>query len=184
MTLLATGLALGLLVSMPPGPNSALCINLASGGIRRAVPLITGAAVTDAAYSLLAASGVLIASQASSDLLALLTPCFLIATAILIWSPSSLSSGTVFGLALVNPATAAIWLSLSSIPALQALSVPDLLLRSLPVALGTAIWFTLLAAVTAKLSLRLDPGLTTRVQRVSAGLLAVMGVLSLVPLLH
>jgi threonine/homoserine/homoserine lactone efflux protein len=184
MTLLATGLVLGFIVSVPPGPNSALCVTLACGGVRRAIPLITGAALTDAAYSLLAASGILIASQAGAEVLAVLTPCFLFATAILFWSPGSRSSKATFGVALLNPATAAIWLSLSSIPALQALSVTDLLLRSLPVALGTAIWFTLLAIATAKLSVRLGPELTTRVQQLSAGLLALMGMLSLAALLQ
>jgi threonine/homoserine/homoserine lactone efflux protein len=184
MTLMATGLALGLIVSVAPGPNSALCVNLACGGVRRAVPLITGAALTDAAYSLLAASGVLIASQASSDALALLTPCFLFLTAILCWSPGSLSPKAAFGVAVLNPATAAIWLSLSSVPALRALSTADVLLRPLPVALGTAIWFTLLALATAKLKVRLGPPLAARLRQLSAALLALMGALSLVSFLH
>lgn len=112
MSFFAMGIALGLVVSIPPGPNTALCIDLACSGVRRAVPLITGAALTDAAYSLLAASGILILSQASSQALAYLAPCFLLGTAVLAWSPKSLSGKMSASVALLNPATAAIWLSL------------------------------------------------------------------------
>lgn len=79
MSLFATGIALGVVVSAPPGPNAALCTNLARGGVRRAFPLIT-AALTDAAYSLMAASGVLLASRASASALALLAPASMIVT--------------------------------------------------------------------------------------------------------
>lgn len=184
MSFLATGIALGLIVSIPPGPNSALCINLASGGIRRAMPLITGAALTDAAYSVLAASGILIASRASTDLLAYLTPAFMLGTAALAWSPATtMSPRTGLGIALLNPATAAIWLSLSSVPAMRALSFPDLVLRSVPVALGTAAWFTLLAVLAARVSVRLSPGGTVRLQKLLAFLLGAAGLASLLPLI-
>ena len=90
--LFATGIALGLMVSVPPGPNTALCINLACDGVRKAVPVITCAALADAAYSLMAASGILIVSQAGTDALAWLTPCFMLGTAVLAWSPALISS--------------------------------------------------------------------------------------------
>ncbi|HMJ72119.1 MAG TPA: LysE family transporter [Solirubrobacterales bacterium] len=183
MNLFATGIVLGIVISVPPGPNAALCIDLARGGVRRAIPLITGAALTDAAYSLLAASGVLIAGRASSSALAVLAPCFLLGTAILFWSPASISPKAAVGIALLNPATAAIWLSLSSTPALRAISTPDLLIRPLPVALGTAAWFTLLAVVSAKLSFRLTPQLTANLRKLLAVSLAVLGLVSLGPIL-
>jgi threonine/homoserine/homoserine lactone efflux protein len=151
--------------------------------MRRAVPLITGAALTDAAYSLLAASGVLIASQASISLLTYLTPFFMLGTALIAWSPSSLPAKAGIGIALFNPATAAIWLSLSSVPALQALSPSDLLLRAVPVALGTAAWFTLLAAAAAKAGARLTPERTAWTQKLLASLLAVAGLVSLAAVL-
>jgi threonine/homoserine/homoserine lactone efflux protein len=179
MTLIVTGIALGLIVSVPPGPNSALCVNLACGGMRRAVPLITGAALTDAAYSLLAASGILIASRAGGGILVYLTPCFMLATALLAWSPSSLPTKVGIGVAFFNPATAAIWLSLSSVPALRALSLADLLLRPIPVALGTAAWFTLLAAAAAKAGARLPPERTVWMQKLLASLLAIAGLVGL-----
>ncbi len=179
MTLIVTGIALGLIVSVPPGPNSALCVNLACGGMRRAVPLITGAALTDAAYSLLAASGVLIASQADVGILVYLTPCFMLVTALLAWYPSSLPAKVGIGVALFNPATAAIWMSLSSMSALRALSLTDLLLRPIPVALGTAAWFTLLAAAAAKAGARLTPERTAWMQKLLASLLAGAGLIGL-----
>jgi threonine/homoserine/homoserine lactone efflux protein len=183
MTWIATGIALGLIVSIPPGPNSTLCFNLACGGMRRAIPLITGAALTDAAYSLLAASGVLIASRADASVLAYLTPIFMLGTALIAWSPSSLPAKAGIGIALFNPATAAIWLSLSSVPALQALSPSELLLRSIPVALGTAAWFTLLAAAGAKAGARLTPERTAWAQKLLASLLAIAGLISLATVL-
>jgi threonine/homoserine/homoserine lactone efflux protein len=183
MNVFLTGMALGLLVSVPPGPNSALCVNLASGGVRRAIPLITGAALTDAAYSLLAALGVLVASQASSSFLALLAPFFMLAAALLVWSPGVLSTKAALGIAVLNPATAAIWISLSSVPAAHALSGSELLLRPLPVALGTAMWFTLLAVLGAKASVHLGPVHTAWMQRLLALTLAGSGLISLSTLL-
>jgi threonine/homoserine/homoserine lactone efflux protein len=121
MSFFAIGIALGLVVSIPPGPNTALCINLACRGVRRAAPLITGAALTDAAYSLLAASGILIVSQASSQVLAYLAPCLLLGTAVLAWSPESLSGKVSAGVAFFNPATAAILLGLAALISLVAL---------------------------------------------------------------
>jgi threonine/homoserine/homoserine lactone efflux protein len=179
MSLLATGIALGFVVSLPPGPNSALCVNLACGGVRRAVPLITGAALTDAAYSLLAASGVLVASRSGAGLLAYLIPFFMLGAAALAWSPSALPSKAVVGIAVLNPATAAIWLSLSSVPSVQAISLPDLLMRPLPVALGTATWFTLLAVLAARTSVRLQAEQIVWMQRLLALGLGAGGLISL-----
>jgi len=147
--------------------------------MRRAIPLITGAALTDAAYSLLAASGVLVASRVGVGVLVYLTPCFMLATALLAWSPSSLSTKAGIGVALFNPATAAIWLSLSSVPALRVLSTTDFLLRPILVALGTAAWFTLLAAAAARAGARLSPARTAWLQKLLASLLAVAGLVGL-----
>jgi threonine/homoserine/homoserine lactone efflux protein len=183
MGLFLTGIALGVVVSVPPGPNSALCVNLASGGFRRAIPLITSAALTDAAYSLLAASGILVASQAGSNILALVIPFFMLVAAVLVWAPDSLSTRAAVGIAVLNPATAAIWISLSSVPAAHAPSASELLLRPLPVALGTAMWFTLLAVLAAKASIRLRPKHTAWMQRLLALTLAVGGLVSLLALL-
>jgi threonine/homoserine/homoserine lactone efflux protein len=183
MGLFLTGIALGIVVSVPPGPNSALCVNLASGGVRRAVPLITGAALTDAAYSLLAASGILFASRASADLLSLLIPLFMLGAAILVWSPAPLSAKAAVGIAVLNPATAAIWISLSSVATAPAPTASELWLRPLPVALGTAMWFTLLAVLAAKASVRLRPEHTAWMQRLLALGLAAGGLVSLMALL-
>lgn len=179
MSLIVTGIALGIVVSVPPGPNSALCLNLASGGVRRAVPLITGAALTDGAYSFLAASGILFASRTSAGVLSLLIPFFMLGAALLVWSPASLSAKAALGIVVFNPATAAIWISLSSIPAAQTPSASELLLRPLPVAIGTAMWFTLLAALAARASVRLRPEHTKWMQRLLAVSLGAAGVLSL-----
>jgi hypothetical protein len=147
------------------------------------MPLITGAALTDAAYSLLAASGVLLASRASSSVLTTLAPFFMLGAAVLVWSPASLSAKAALGIAVLNPATAAIWISLSSVPAAHTLSAPEVLLRPLPVALGTALWFTGLAVLAARASIRLRPEHILAVQRLLAGGLALGGLLSLAAVL-
>lgn len=183
MGLIVTGIALGFMVSIPPGPNSALCMSLASGGVRRAIPLITGAALTDAAYSLLAASGILFASRASSGVLSTLIPFFLLGAAILVWAPGLPSGRAAVGIAVLNPATAAIWIGLSSLPAAHALSTSDLVLRPLPVAFGTATWFTLLALLAARASVRLRPEHTAWVRRLMAMGLGVAGLVGLIALL-
>lgn len=182
MNVAMTGIALGLAVSIPPGPNTALCMNLACGGVRRAVPLIASAALIDATYALLAASGILLANQASSELLAYLAPCFMICVAVLTWSPRWTSPGTAAGIALLNPATAAIWLALSSVPALRVLSLSDLLARALPVALGTAVWFTLLAVAASRLSHRIGTRRTASMQKAFGLLLGALGLSSLLAL--
>lgn len=179
MNLALTGVALGLAVSIPPGPNSMLCMNLACGGTRRTVPLIASAALTDAAYSLLAASGVLFASHASPALFAYLAPCAMIGTAALIWSPRWASPSAAAGIALFNPATAAIWMGLSSAPALRVLSPSDILARALPVAFGTAVWFTLLAVAASRFSRRIGPQHTANMQKVIPVMLGTLGLLSL-----
>lgn len=184
MNVVLTGMALGFVVSIPPGPNAMLCVNLACGGVRKAFPLITSAALTDAMYFLLAASGVLYASRASSELLAYLAPCFTIGAAALAWSPRWASPRAMAGTAVLNPSTAAIWIGLSSLPALRALSLSDVLARALPVALGTAVWFTLLATATARFSRRLDPRHAVMLQKLLATMLGTFGLLGLTGLIH
>lgn len=183
MNLALTGMVLGLAVSIPPGPNSMLCMNLACKGVRRAVPLITTAALTDAAYSLLAASGVLFAARADSALFAYLAPCAMVGTAALIWSPRWTSPTAAAGIALFNPATAAIWIGLSSAPALRVLSPSDLLARALPVAFGTAVWFTLLAVAASRFSRRIGPQHTAGMRKALSFTLGILGLLSLLALL-
>lgn len=178
MGLIATGVALGVVVSAPPGPNTVLCINLARDGVRRAMPVIASAALADAAYSLLAASGILVAARIDAEVLTWLAPCFMLATAVLAWTPASISPRTAAGIVLFNPATIAIWLALSSAPALQALSVTDLLLRPLPVALGTAVWFLLLAVAASRIGLQLSARARVRMQRILAGSLGLLAVAS------
>jgi len=183
MDTIAMGLALGLIVSVPPGPNSILCLNLAADGIKRAAPLIAGAALTDAVYSLLAASGVLLSLQAGVGALAYLAPVFLIATAFLARSTNSLPARAGLAVTVLNPTTAAIWLGLSATPALRSPSLTELLLRPGLVAVGTAAWFLALATLAARVSIRLDASRTARIQQLLSALLAAAAGVSLIALL-
>lgn len=179
MGFFAAGIAMGLLVSIPPGPNSALCLNLASGGVRRAVPLITGAALADAAYSFLAATGLLAAMGLDAQLLSYLAPAFMLGAAIVAWNPELLGARATGMVPLLNPATIAIWAGLSSLPAAHALSLGEALLRPFPVALGTAIWFAALAWASARVSFRMSPGAALVMQRSVACLLGLAGIAGL-----
>ncbi len=184
MTFIAIGLALGFLVSVPPGPNSAVCVSLASGGARRALPLITGAAVTDAAYSMLAASGVLLLARSGIAALEFVVPAFMLATAVICWSPDFVSGKGAAFVPMLNPATTAIWLGLSSLPWIQAMSLPEAMLRSVPVAIGTAMWFGLLALATARIGVQIRPGGVSSLQKLIAGALVVGAVVDVVTLVH
>jgi hypothetical protein len=184
VTFIALGLALGFLVSVPPGPNSALCVSLASGGARRALPLITGAALTDAAYSMLAATGVLFLARSGIVVLGFVVPAFMLATAVICWSPGSLSGKGAAFVPMLNPATTAIWLGLSSIPWIQAMSLSEAMLRSIPVAIGTAMWFALLATASSRIGLQIRPGGVSSLRKLIAAALAVGALLDLVLLLH
>jgi hypothetical protein len=184
VTFIAIGLALGFLVSVPPGPNSAVCVSLASGGARRALPLITGAAVTDAAYSILAASGALLLARSGIAALEFVVPAFMLGTAVICWSPDSAPGKGAAFVPILNPATTAIWLGLSSLPWIRAMSLPEAMLRSVPVAIGTAIWFGLLAVATSRIGVQIRPGGVSSLQKFVAGALAVGALFDLVMLLH
>jgi membrane protein DedA with SNARE-associated domain len=107
----------------------------------------------------------------------------MIGSAALIWSPQWTSPTAAAGIALFNPATAAIWIGLSSVPALHALSPSDVLARALPVAFGTAAWFTLLAVAASRFSRRIGPQHTTTLQQALSLILGILGLLSLLALL-
>jgi hypothetical protein len=107
----------------------------------------------------------------------------MIGTAAFIWSPRFTSPTAAASIALFNPATAAIWIGLSSAPALRVLSPSDILARALPVALGTAVWFTLLAVAASRFSRRIGPRHTESMQKALSVTLGMLGLLSLLALL-
>ena len=106
----------------------------------------------------------------------------MIVAATLAWPSTRIPSAAVACTALFNPGTAAIWLGLSSIPALHILSLGDVLARATPVAAGTAVWFTMLAIAATRLANRIGARSMLTVQRALSAALAVAGALSLIAL--
>lgn len=170
--------ALGLLVSIPPGANTLVCLDLARGGLHRAAPIIASAAFVDALYSALAFAGILASAHAGARIATAFAPAFLFLGGALVWFGCLSSPTRVAAAALFNPVTAAIWLGFA--PELERFASPAaLLLGPLAVALGTASWFTLLAASASKLQRVLAPSALVWARRLFSLLLVLFAVLSL-----
>jgi threonine/homoserine/homoserine lactone efflux protein len=182
MTTFSTGFEIALLVSLPPGSNTAYCVALARNGARKAMPIILGAAVVDAGYALLAAAGIIAAHTLSITLTHALTAAFLVIAAALLWPrfAPDVSGQTAVGLAILNPATAALWFGLAPLVFTHHRDPAHVGLWVLGVAVGTATWFSGVALASARLHRFLTPEQQVWVQRgfailltVSAGLLVI-----------
>jgi threonine/homoserine/homoserine lactone efflux protein len=150
------GALMGVVVSLAPGVNSALCIGLARSGRARARPIILAAAFTDCAYCLLSSLGLLATARIDAGLLRWVSVVFLALAAIGIWPRSP--SGDVGPLALValNPGTLAIWLGICSVHDGPGRSNPQAVLAlALGALLATGCWFWGLAYISSRLSDRL-----------------------------
>ncbi len=153
MHTLALGFGVALLVSIPPGANTALCIIFARDGVRRVAPIILGAAATDALYALLTAIGVITANNLNATFAHWLAAAFCVVAAVFLWSRriDAISAPTAISAAMLNPATAALWLGLSALPVARPHGAVDLGLWVLGVAAGTTTWFSTLALLSARL---------------------------------
>lgn len=182
MVTLLAGFGIALLVSAPPGANTALCVTSARHGARRAVPVILGAAATDVAYALLAAAGLMVVTPVGSLVVHLIAAVFCAVGAVFMWirCAPSLSSRTAFSIAFLNPATAALWFGLSA----MALTHPHGLLPTaswvIGVGLGTTTWFSLLAVASSRAQHGLSSSRALLVQRAFALALAAAALLLLV----
>jgi threonine/homoserine/homoserine lactone efflux protein len=182
VTTLLVGFGVALAVSIPPGANTALCIAVARNGARQAVPVIAAAAATDALYAVLAAAGILALNGISHDAVRYLAAGFCLVGAVLLWKPGALlSTRTAVGLALLNPGTAALWLGLSAITRVRPHGL-GLLFWVLGVVAGTTTWFSGLAIASAHIHRRVSNSGALLLRRVCAGLLVVVGLVSLVSL--
>lgn len=182
MEAVLSGVLLGVAVSASPGPNTVACVKLAATGFRRAIPIIVAAALTDAAYSLLSASGVIVANELTSHLMAYATPVALLIAAALAMPRAGAASRFQTIVPLINPATAALWIGLSSLPALQAMTTSAIALRAIAVAAGTSAWFLAVATAAGALGPRMDTRTTARTQTAFAAGLVCLSVASLVQL--
>ena len=175
MTPFLSGLGVALAISIPPGANTAFCLSLARDGVRRAAPVIVGAAAVDAGYALMGATGAILQESADLDPLRWLGPVFMAVAAWLLWpreerSPRA-ASRTAAGVAALNPATAVLWLSVTPHVGLGAGSALAPCLWVLGVAAGTAAWFSVVALLSSRLHRTLSPTSQQAAQRALAGLL-------------
>lgn len=179
MVTLLAGFGIALLVSMPPGANTALCVSRARGGAWNAAPVVVSAAAVDSIYAVLAATGLVAAAGAiNSTLLHQLAAVFCLTAAIFLWrsSRSGLSARSVIGLAALNPGTMALWLGLSALAVAQPQGV-GLLYWVVGVAAGTTVWFSAIAIASARLQQLLAPQHQVTVQRAFAAALCLPAVL-------
>ncbi len=146
---------MGLAVSAAPGANMGLCVGLARRRLADALPLIISAAITDASYALCCSLGLLAAVHIDRLVLAWLSVALLALAAYLIWPAegrrcTSLSAASI---AALNPATCALWLSISAALAStgHTQQPPAVALGAL---LATASWFTAVGAVCSRLPSR------------------------------
>lgn len=169
MSTLVAGFGIALLVSAPPGANTALCVTTARQGVRRAVPVILGAAATDVMYALLAAAGLLVVTQAGTVIVHLLAAVFCTIGAVLMWAKRTpmVGSRTAYSIALFNPATAALWFGLSAMAIAHPRGLVPTASWIIGVALGTTTWFSLLALASSRAQRGLS---STQVQLVQRGL--------------
>jgi threonine/homoserine/homoserine lactone efflux protein len=179
---LVAGFGIALLVSAPPGANTALCVTSARHGARRAVPVILGAAATDIMYALLAAAGVMVVTQAGTLVVHLVAAVFCTIGAAFMWTQRAPSFGsrTTFSIALLNPATAALWFGLSALAITHPHGLVPTASWVIGVGMGTTTWFSLLALASARAQHRLGPAQILLVQRVFAVALMTTALLLLV----
>lgn len=167
MNTLTTGFVIALFVSIPPGSNTALCVTSARNGARGAVPIILGAAATDAVYALLAAAGVIAATAVSTTIAHWMAALFCLVAAGLLWTHriESVSPRAAVFLALLNPATAVLWLGLSEMTVAHPFGATATIFWVVGVAAGTATWFSILAVASSRLYRPLPSAYRLIVQR-------------------
>jgi threonine/homoserine/homoserine lactone efflux protein len=156
---LPAGIVLGLGVSFAPGANTALCLSLARGGITKAMPVVVSAALTDCVYALLCLAGVLSALSMDAMFIGWLSVGFLAVAAVALWprTDDPPRKTTAVAMAAFNPATAAIWLGLTSTTLSVSKAAPGhLLLLPLGALIGSAGWFFALAYVSSRVTSRFE----------------------------
>lgn len=148
---------MGLFVSVIPGINAALCVQLARFGARGALPLILAIALGDFSYCLLSSLGLLALAHTHTELLRWLGPVFATLAAIAIWPMGQRRRRRVGYLALVvfNPATMVLWMGLAALSGHTGeRSIQTALALALGALLGSALWFCALAHFSARLGRR------------------------------
>ncbi|HVV89856.1 MAG TPA: LysE family transporter [Solirubrobacterales bacterium] len=181
MNALINGFGVALIVSLPPGPNTALLVDSAEEGMARTLPVVAGAAMTDGIYAVLASLGVLAVHDINATLIHWISAVSCLAAAIFLSIPRNraVSGRTAIGLAFLNPSTAALWIGLSALTIAHPQGA-NIAFWTSGVISGTATWFLALAYVATH-----TPGRTTRTQRMAvrhafAVALAIAGILAVV----
>jgi threonine/homoserine/homoserine lactone efflux protein len=182
MNTLATGFVVALFVSVPPGSNTALCVTSARNGARGAVPVILGAAATDVLYALLAAAGLIASTTFSAVVAHWLAAVFCLVAAALLWTrrTASVNPRAAVCLALLNPATAVLWLGLSARTVAHPIGIAATIFWMLGVAAGTTTWFSVLAFASSRVHRPLSSDYKLIVQRSASVAVAAAAVMLVV----
>lgn len=161
------GLGLGVVTGLPLGVINVVIVERAARARREAIGIGLGGAVADGVHAALAFAGLaaaLLSRPALARGLSVASGVLLLAAAVTIArggapsasarrsgpAASSLGRGLALGLSLTlpNPAALAAWLAVAA--ALPASSTATALVTAAGVALGSAAWFTALAALAAR----------------------------------
>lgn len=175
MNALASGFGIALLVSMPPGTNTVLCVTSARDGARRAAPIIVSAAAIDVVYALLATADIIAVAAVNVAVAHWLAVGFSLIAAVLLWTrrTNPVSHRAVIGMALLNPGTATLWLGLSTVSVMHLHGPVATTQWVLGVAAGTTTWFSMLAFASSRVHRTLTPHHGFLIQRFFAVLLVV-----------
>ena len=151
---LLTGTGMGLFVSVIPGLNTALCVQLARRGARAATPLVLTVVVSDFSYCLLSSLGLLALAHAHTAVLHWMGLLFPALAAGAIWPRPQRRPRRWGYLALVafNPSTLVLWMGLAALPGHPGeRSVQAAGALALGALVGSGLWFCALAQASARL---------------------------------
>ncbi|MGH2831486.1 MAG: hypothetical protein ACRDK2_01820 [Solirubrobacteraceae bacterium] len=154
---LLTGAMMGLFVSVIPGINGALCLQLAQRDARAARPLILTIALSDFSYCLLSSLGLLAIAHTHAGLLRWLGPGFAALAAVAIWPSPRRARRQLgyFALVAFNPSTVALWMGLAALSGhATGRGIQAAAALALGALLGSALWFCALAHFSARLGRR------------------------------
>jgi threonine/homoserine/homoserine lactone efflux protein len=181
MNALVSGFGVALIVSLLPGPNTALLVDSTREGMAQTIPVVTGAAITDGTYAVLACPGVLAVQGVNTTMVHWRTAlsCLAAATVLSVPRRHALSGRMAMSLALLNPSTAVLWIALSTLPVTHPQGM-NIAFWTLGVMSGTTCWFLLLAYVSTRTHGRTTETRGRAARRLLAIALVIGGILAVV----
>lgn len=130
-------------------------------------------------YALLSAAGLMLIPRSGGFAVHVAAAVFCLTGAVFMWKRETSSPGSrlVFGLALLNPATASLWLGLSSMATAHPHGLVSTACWVFGVGIGTTTWFMLVALASSRAHRRFNPVQQLVLRRGFAAALAAAAVL-------